>query len=368
MPLPLPRPTAPDAELLTRFSAGDEAAFAELVRRHGPLVYAAARRRLPDPADAADVFQATFLVPVQRQGKLTGPVGPFLYRVAALTTRNLRRKNARRLARRRPLFDPPARPGGGPEVDDLLLTLPERDRAAVVLCHLRGYSRREAAAKLGLPEGTLSSALSRALAKLRQTLTEPPAAGLPAGLAAATVGTATAVRAATLAAAGPQVMSLTRGALRMFWVKKLTAAGVLTAGLLGSGLAVGLAQKPAADPPPAAPADPGPGVDELDRLRKLAAEAERQADAARERATAQAAALRAATEAATVLDALNLLQVRDRPADKPVQVWVARPAAGGEQVLPVDWVGITQKGVTATNYHLQPGDRVHVRFSPPPGR
>ena len=45
-----------------------------------------------------------------------------------------------------------------------------RDRAAVVLCHLEGYSRREAATALGLPEGTLSSVLSRALAKLRAKL------------------------------------------------------------------------------------------------------------------------------------------------------------------------------------------------------
>lgn len=44
-------------------------------------------------------------------------------------------------------------------------------------------------------------------------------------------------------------------------------------------------------------------------------------------------------------------------------VWVARPApAGGpQQILPVDWAGITQQGVTATNYQLLPGDRVYVK-------
>jgi len=45
-------------------------------------------------------------------------------------------------------------------------------------------------------------------------------------------------------------------------------------------------------------------------------------------------------------------------------IWVARrtPQAGcPEQILPVDWVGITQHGVAATNYQLMPGDRVYVK-------
>ena len=41
---------------------------------------------------------------------------------------------------------------------DAALALPERDRVAVVLCHLQGLSRREAAERLGCPEGTLSGA------------------------------------------------------------------------------------------------------------------------------------------------------------------------------------------------------------------
>jgi polysaccharide biosynthesis/export protein len=44
-------------------------------------------------------------------------------------------------------------------------------------------------------------------------------------------------------------------------------------------------------------------------------------------------------------------------------IWVARrtPQLNDEQILPVDWVGITQWGVTSTNYQLFPGDRVYVK-------
>ena len=52
-----------DAELLKAFVARrDEQAFAALVRRHGPLVLATARRATGNPTDADDVFQATFLL------------------------------------------------------------------------------------------------------------------------------------------------------------------------------------------------------------------------------------------------------------------------------------------------------------------
>src|SRR6187431_1708568 len=91
-----------DGELLSAFLAErSEPAFLELLKRHGPLVWGACRRLLPDPADAEDAFQAAFLVLVRRARRLTrcAAIGPWLHRVAVWTARNVRRKNARRLAR-----------------------------------------------------------------------------------------------------------------------------------------------------------------------------------------------------------------------------------------------------------------------------
>jgi polysaccharide biosynthesis/export protein len=65
----------------------------------------------------------------------------------------------------------------------------------------------------------------------------------------------------------------------------------------------------------------------------------------------------------TVLDALANVYGLTAVSSKH-NIWIARPAppcAGPDQVLPVDWVGISTKGRTATNYQLLPGDRLYVQ-------
>ena len=68
-------PVAPasDAHLLRTFvAAGGDDAFAELVRRHGPMVLAVCRRVLSDAHDAEDAFQAVFLVLARKAGAVRG--------------------------------------------------------------------------------------------------------------------------------------------------------------------------------------------------------------------------------------------------------------------------------------------------------
>jgi RNA polymerase sigma factor (sigma-70 family) len=248
----------PDGELLAAFTAAvgtAESAFTELVRRHGPLVWGTCRRLLHDPSDAEDAFQAAFLVLVRRAGQLTRQpcVGPWLHRVTVWTARNVRRKNARRLARQTVLPDHENVPAPAPDadlkadLDSALLALPSRYRDSIVLCHLLGFTRREAAERLGCPEGTLSGWLNRGLAKLRDRLrgldpTRALAGGAVAVPAALCASTARAAVVTSVAAASvpPTVSLLVEGVLHMFWVKKATAAAVAVCAVFALGVGVGL--------------------------------------------------------------------------------------------------------------------------------
>ncbi len=213
-----------DEQLLEQFialsddTAGD--AFAALVRRHGPMVYGVCRRLLGDAHDAEDAFQATFLVlarkamSVVRREKLAS----WLYGVAVRTASAARVRAARRRAREaqvsRPVrvesTDAPDHAELRAILDEELARLPERDRGPLVLCELEGLSRQEAARQLGVPEGTLSSRLARAKARLRDRLARR-------GLGLSIAGLALALGREASAVALPEVLidSTTQAALRV---------------------------------------------------------------------------------------------------------------------------------------------------------
>ena len=62
-----------------------------------------------------------------------------------------------------------------------------------------------------------------------------------------------------------------------------------------------------------------------------------------------------------MLDAIG--QIQGLSSTSSTRMWVARPGAngcGGDQILPVDWLAVTQRGDVTTNYQILPGDRLYV--------
>ncbi|MBX9624168.1 MAG: sigma-70 family RNA polymerase sigma factor [Gemmataceae bacterium] len=268
---------ASDAGLLRRFAAAaDPEVFAELVRRHGPAVLGVCRRVLRNDADADDAFQAAFLVLARRAGSVRGGgvVGSWLYGVARHVAIRLRDKTARRQRHERAAAAARSlEVGGGPAGDDLrvvlddeLARLPERERAAVLACLVRGLTQEQAAAELGWSLSTVRRRLDGGRERLRlrlaRRLGEVPAALLAGGTVAvspAMVGATS--EAAVLFAAGvragtPAVLAM--GELAMMTRAKLAVlagAVVAAAGLAAGGAAVWPSAQ-ADDPKPAAKADP----------------------------------------------------------------------------------------------------------------
>jgi RNA polymerase sigma factor (sigma-70 family) len=248
---------SPDQELLRRFLAEqDEAAFETLLRRHGPMVLDVCRGVLGNEADAEDAFQATFLVLAHKADSIrkAASLASFLHGVAYRTALKARDDSARRLrheawARQRSTTTDPdelswreVRQAVHEELD----RLPERHRAALVLCYLEGKTQDEAAAQLGWAKGTLKGRLERGRALLRARLVRRglgPGAVLVLGAWPAATATAclspplllATVQAATASVVAPHVAALTGRVVKAMFFKKLKIAALLLLVLAGSG-------------------------------------------------------------------------------------------------------------------------------------
>jgi RNA polymerase sigma factor (sigma-70 family) len=204
-------PAAADRDLLRAFLASrSEPAFAALVRRYGPMVLGVCRRVLGDAHDADDAFQATFLVLARKAAAVGRPdrLPGWLHTIAVRTATEIRRMRDRRRKVELPRGgrQPPERsnPQGAdaprsPEqaelaaaLDEELARLPEHYRTPVLLCELQGLSRKETAARLKLPEGTLSSRLAKARRLLADRLARRGVTATAAAITAALAREATA--------------------------------------------------------------------------------------------------------------------------------------------------------------------------------
>src|SRR5262245_6792101 len=100
--LPAEEASQTDGQLLERYlRSREEAAFAALVQRHGPMVWGVCRRVLAGHQDAEDAFQATFLVLLRKAASIVPRqmIANWLYGVAHLTALKARATTARRRAR-----------------------------------------------------------------------------------------------------------------------------------------------------------------------------------------------------------------------------------------------------------------------------
>ena len=250
-----------DGELLAGFvRTRDESAFAELLQRHGPMVYGVCRRVLGDSADADDAFQAVFLVLVRKAGSIRPPgmVGNWLYGVAVRTANKAQAMKAKRASRdlrfrlSRAVGASGSTAFGGDDVteiiDEELAALPAVYRAAFVACELNGRTRSEAAKELGWPEGTLASRLAKARELLAARLTKRgvtlatgafSAVVVPPALAAETL---TAVRefiaVGAASSVSPAAQQLSNTVVKSMGTFKLK---LLAVGMLAVALAVGTA-------------------------------------------------------------------------------------------------------------------------------
>ena len=236
--------SAGDGELLGRFIASrDEAAFAELVRRHGRLVFGVCRRVAGNHHLAEDAFQAVFVVLAAKAAAIrpAAAVGAWLHGVAFRTALRARTMADRRRRRETPVGTLPEsvssaaveEPDAVTLLDEEIARLPDRLRAAVVSCEIEGAGRKEAARRLGIREGTLSSRLAaarKALAeRLRQRGVVLSATGLSSVLgqaATATPPAALAARAQAIAVLAPELIPpavgvLSNGVLRIMLLDKL---------------------------------------------------------------------------------------------------------------------------------------------------
>ncbi|GGN89524.1 RNA polymerase sigma factor SigM [Actinoplanes lobatus] len=177
--------TPSDAELVRAHVAGDREAFAELVRRHRDRLWAVALRTVGDREEAADAVQDALLNAHRNAARFRGEaaVTTWLHRIVVNACLDrIRRRQAHPTVPLpegnrdddRPSGPEPAAPAPDQDtvlvVREALAALPVEQRAAIVLVDVQGYGVAEAAAMLGVAEGTVKSRCARGRARMAVTL------------------------------------------------------------------------------------------------------------------------------------------------------------------------------------------------------
>lgn len=174
--------------------AGDPDAFGELFQRHRDRLWAVAIRTLGDPEEAADALQDAMIAAFRRADSFRGDsaVTTWLHRIVVNAALDRMRRRAARpttsgqdetaldaLATGPQPADPSGSTDTAMDVQAALRTLVPDQQAALVLVDMLGYSVADAAAVLGVSEGTVKSRAARGRARLLPRLAHLRSAAVP---------------------------------------------------------------------------------------------------------------------------------------------------------------------------------------------
>ena len=236
-----------DHQLLRRFLAGHDQAFAEIVQRHAVLVFGVCQRILRQAQEAEDAFQATFLVLAKKARSLEShdSLAGWLHQTARRTSLKLRGMAVRRRAiedqaGRAKLDNNSAQsrnPATQASVHELAVILdceiaglPDRFREVLLLSQVEGLTRDEVAQRLGISTPSVKDRLERGRDQLRSRLARRGVTLSATTLAAWLVsGTAQAGQFTSLAASTTQIAG-------PFATGTLTAGSIPAAATLANGM------------------------------------------------------------------------------------------------------------------------------------
>jgi RNA polymerase sigma factor (sigma-70 family) len=165
-----------DIDLLGAAQHGDKEAFAELFRRHGPIVLKYAWARVKEMQLAEDVSQETFVVAWMKRSKaqiVDESLLPWLLTVCRNVSSNALRRRTRERVDELP--ENATAPTSREELVWLkseLARLSDVDRKICELCLVQGMSYSEAAGLMDLTQAAVGKRLQRARARLRVALGE----------------------------------------------------------------------------------------------------------------------------------------------------------------------------------------------------
>ncbi|MED5508111.1 MAG: sigma-70 family RNA polymerase sigma factor, partial [Planctomycetota bacterium] len=183
---------AEDLKLMQRVAAGEEAGIEELYDRFSPLVFKASRQVLSSNAEAEDAVQEIYLRLWQTADRYDPRRAKLVTWVMLLTRRHLIDRLRRKSSRPDPNhLDESAAPAGAEPTSDSVLArsesleslrerikeLPELQRTVIERAYLQGFTLREVAVQLDAPLGTVKSALSRGLNRLRDRVRSDSSTG-----------------------------------------------------------------------------------------------------------------------------------------------------------------------------------------------